>query len=163
MVTLLLDVRKCFDTTGCEQLWRWGRRHGFPHVLLRMVLQTFEMPRRLVASGSFGRQIQTSWAMVAGSCFSIALLHAMLLTPCDTLIRNMGGIQGATVGVTKYVDDLTVTVQGTVQTCSAAVWRAFDEIKAGFGDLGWQLSLNNKTAKGKTVVLATNSALNEAL
>ena len=110
MVTLLLDIRKCFDTTGCVQIWRWGRHYGFPHVILRMVLLTFELPRRLVAEGSFGRRVQTSWAMVAGSCFSIALLHAMMLTPCDPLVRNMGNIQGVQLGVTKYVDDLTITV-----------------------------------------------------
>ena len=44
MATMLLDVRKCFDTTSCEQLWRWGRHHGFPRVLLRMALKTFEQP-----------------------------------------------------------------------------------------------------------------------
>ena len=91
-----------------------------------MVLLTFEMPRRLVAAGSFGRRVQTSCAMVAGSCFSIALLHAMLLTPCDTLVRNMGGLQTARVSLTKYVDDLTITVQGTIGACREACWQAFD-------------------------------------
>ena len=163
MATLLLDITKCFDTTGCDQLWRWGRHHGFPLVLLRMVLCTFEMPRRLIASGSYGRRVQTSWAMVAGSCFSIALLHAMLLTPCDTLVRNMGNVQGVTGGVTKYVDDLTITVQGTVQSVSGAVWRAFDEVRGAFQQLGWALSLSKRDAPGKTVVIATNAALREEL
>ena len=163
MATLLLDIRKCFDTTGCDQIWRWGRHHGFPHVILRMVLLTFELPRRLVAEGSFGRRVQTSWAMVAGSCFSIALLHAMMLTPCDTLVRNMGNLQGVQVGVMKYVDDLTITVEGPLRLCRDAVWKAFDEVKTRFSDLGWALSLNKETAQGKTVALTTNTALAEML
>jgi len=116
-----------------------------------------------MASGSIGRQVQTSWAMVAGSCFSIALLHAMLLTPCDVLVRNMGNVQGVACGVTKYVDDLTITLQGSVRSVGAAVWTAFDEVKTSFSGLGWALSLNKETAQGKTVAIATNSALAEEL
>ena len=101
--------------------------------------------------------------MVAGLCFSIALLHAMLITPCDTLVRNMGNLQGVVGGVTKYVDDLTITLKGTVRSVSEAVWTAFDEVKDEFGSLGWSLSLNMEATAGKTVVLATNAALREEL
>ena len=37
--------------------------------VLSEVLRTFELPRRLKAGGSFSRQVHTSYAMVAGSCF----------------------------------------------------------------------------------------------
>ena len=132
MVTLLLDIRKCFDSTGCDPLWRWGLHHGFPRVLLRMVLRTFELPRRIVAGRFFSREVRTSCVMVAGSCFSIALLHMMFITPCDTLIRNAAGMQGVTFGLTKYVDDLTLSLRGSTEACGRGCWEVFDMVSEAF-------------------------------
>ena len=61
------------------------------------------------------------------------------------------------------MDDLTITVRGSNASCRDAVWRALDQVKEGFLDLGWQLSLNKASSKGKTVAIATNAALEAAL
>ena len=97
-----------------------------------MILVTFELPRRLVAARSFSRRGQTGHAMVAGSCFSIALLHMMLITPCDTLIRNAGGLQGVQFSLTKYVGDLTLCVRGPTDACAKASWDLLSRMAGSF-------------------------------
>ncbi len=48
-----------------------------------------------------------------GSAFAIFVLHAVLVTPCDDLLRvhQRLGLQ-TSVRIAKYVDDLAISVQG---------------------------------------------------
>ena len=47
MITILVDVVKCFDRVQLQHVWKWGVAHGMPKRLLRLVLVTSSMARRI--------------------------------------------------------------------------------------------------------------------
>ena len=127
LVTILLDIVKCFDSVGLRRVWRWGKEHGMPPRLLRMVLITYSMTRRIALLGSLNDPTRTVTAVVPGSAFAIFVLHAVLVTPCDDLLRTHQrcGLQ-ANLRIDKHVDDLAVTVHGVSADAQVLVFRAYD-------------------------------------
>ncbi len=67
LVTLLLDIVKCFDRVGLRHVWKWGIEHGMPARLLRVILVTYAMARRISVHGSYSDSVCTVTAIVPGS------------------------------------------------------------------------------------------------
>ena len=55
-------------------------------------------------------QVSTVTAIVPGSCFAIAVLHLVLMHPCDCAVRRWPDLQ-----LSKYVDDLTIVGFGRAE------------------------------------------------
>ena len=105
---MLLDLVKCFEKVRLEHVWKWGCYWGVPRRLLRVILSVFSFQRRLIVDGSHSVPQQTITAIVAGSVFSCAVLHIVLIWPCDRLLALWPSISLA-----KYVDDIGLRMKGT--------------------------------------------------
>jgi hypothetical protein len=165
LVTILLDVVKCFDRVELRHVWRWGTQHGMPTRLLRMVLVTYSLARRIAFLGSLSDPTSTRTAVVPGSAFAIFVLHAVLVTPCDDLLRahQRHGLQ-SNLRIAKYVDDIAVSVQGKCSDVQEMAINAFDWMECRLRlDLGLELSLASGVGRsardGKSVVIASNEWL----
>ena len=87
-----------------------------------------------------------------GSAFSCAILHIVLLWPCDNLLKLFPYIRLA-----KYVDDLSITVKGPRdQAADMAVAATRRLMHALEHDLDMEVSKSTASKKGKSVVLCTH-------
>ena len=107
VTTVLLDMVKCFEKVRLIHVWRWGKYWGVPVGLLKLLLQVFSFQKTIIVDGSHSKPVRTVNAIIPGSAFSCAILHIVLLWPCDKLLQLYPSIRLA-----KYVDDLTITVKG---------------------------------------------------
>ena len=82
----LLDLVKCFERVQLRHVWEWGCYWKVPRRLLRLILTVFSFQRRLIVEGSASEATETITAIVAGSVFSCAILHMVLIWPCDRLL-----------------------------------------------------------------------------
>ena len=98
------------------------------------------------------RRSPPSCAIVPGSRFAIALLHCVLLEPCDAL-AGMGGLR-----ITKYVDNLALAKEGMAR----------DVAEVLFDSAAWlidwlQRELQLETSTDKSEMLASTPWLARAL
>ncbi len=99
----LVDLVKAFEHIPLETLWQRGKRHGFPQVILRLVLELCAAPRRLVYRGAVSAATSTLTAVVAGLVAAIDLMHLMVVDALDRLRRDFPQLR-----TIAYVDDLTL-------------------------------------------------------
>ncbi len=165
LVTVLLDVVKCFDRVGLRHVWRWGTQQRMPPRLLRMILVTYALARRIAHLGSLSDPTSTRTAVVPGSAFAIFVLHAVLVTPCDDLLRahQRHGLH-ANLRIAKYVDDIAISVQGKCSDVQEIAISAFDWMECRLRlDLGLEVSLadgvGQSAREGKSVVIASSEWL----
>ena len=152
---VLLDLVKCFEKVKLIHVWTWGNYWKVPSALLKSILRVFAFQRTLIANGSHSRQMSTINAIVAGSAFSCAILHIVLLWPCDNLLRLF-----PTIRLAKYVDDISITVKGPRDLMAdTAVLATRYLISALEGDLNMEVSKENAGTEGKSVVLTTHKGL----
>ena len=150
-IIVLSDLIKCFEKVRLVDARGWGVHWKMPRRVLRMVLATFSLARRVQLDGSLSAPAQTIIAIVAGSSYAVALLHAILVRPCDTLLGRWHMF-----GLAKYIDDLSISIQGvsceiTVPLLDAVEW-LFRHLRE---NIGLAISLNDGHAQGKTVAIAT--------
>ena len=120
---MLLDLIKCFEKVRLIHVWTWGCYWGVPKRLLRVILSVFAFQRRLIVEGSHSVPVSTVAAIIAGSTFSCAILHIVLVWPCDRLLRLWPSISLA-----KYVDDLSLSMMGPRQEVAKIVPEASAEL-----------------------------------
>ena len=75
---VLVDITKCFDRLTMFQVWYWGMRAGLPRRFLRLVMGIFCFVRTVIVDGCCSDQVRIACALVAGSRFSVALLHVAI-------------------------------------------------------------------------------------
>jgi hypothetical protein len=127
-----------------------------PARLLRTILATYSVARRISMLGSVSEEVCTSTAVVPGSAFAIFILHAILVTPCDDLLRVHQRLN-ASLAVAKFVDDIAISVSGTSKDALDLALCAFDWLVARFDSIGMEVSLSGPGRKrGKTVALVSN-------
>ena len=102
--------------------------------------------------------MSTVTAIVPGSAFATAALHMVLLHPCDQLVAKWP------VTLCKYVDDLAIAYKGrsreVAEELPEAVKWFFNRLE---GDLQLEVSKDVGAKKGKSVAIASNKWLKEAL
>ena len=127
--------------------------------LLKLILQVFTFQRTMIVEGSHSNRIRTVNAIVPGSAFSCAILHIVLLWPCDKLLRLL-----PTIRLAKYVDDLSITVKGprdkAADTVVAATKRLLDMLES---DLDMEVSKTDASKQGKSVVLCTHQGMKQRM
>ena len=162
VTTVLLDLVKCSEKVQLMHVWRWGLYWGVPSGLLKLILQVFSFQRALVVEGSHSRLLHTINAIVPGSVFSCAVLHIVLIWPCDRLLILFPSIQ-----LGKYVDDLAVSVKGS---CHRAADTAVEATRCLIDmledDLAMEVSRTTWGAQGqlgKSVFLCSHARMRQRM
>ncbi len=104
----LVDLVKAFEHIPLETLWERGKKHGFPLIVLRLVLELCAAPRRLVYKGALSDVTSTLTAVVAGLVAAIDCMHLMIVDALDRIRRDYPQLRSI-----EYVDDLTLHRSGT--------------------------------------------------
>ena len=150
--SVLTDLVKCFERVRLHHVWHWGLVHRMPPKLLQMILVTYAMARRISVQGSYSDSVCTVTAIVPGSAFALMMLHAVLLHPCDVVVRRWPGVE-----VAKFVDDLALTAFGKGRKVVDDVVECVEWLCGYFNcELQLEVSLDSDDKKGKTVALASN-------
>ena len=116
----------------------------------------FSFMRRLIVDGSFSEGMSTVTAIVAGSTFSCAILHIVLIWPSDKLLQLW-----PQVSLSKYVDDLGLRVTGRLEDVAVDVVQVFDDLLALVEEpLDLEVSRGSPGHPGgKTIALASHASL----
>ena len=85
---MLLDLVKCFEQLRYNDIWKAGRRHGYPLALLRLSLASYRAGRLIFIEGVVGDLVRASRGIVAGLAFATAELRLLLLYPVFALQRG---------------------------------------------------------------------------
>eukprot|EP00973_Karenia_brevis_P038944 5376204-Karenia_brevis.AAC.1 len=124
-----------------------------------MILTVFSLQRRLIVDGSHSVEHTTYSAIVAGSVFSCAVLHIVLLWPCDKLLQLF-----PTISLAKYVDDISLSTIGAsseVAKTLPAATAAFIELLEE--DLDMPVSRRQGAEPGKSVVMTSHPGLKASM
>jgi hypothetical protein len=158
--TVLLDLIKCFENIALAHVWLWGRHWGVPSRLLRVMCGVFAFQRRLVVEGSHSLPLQTCTAIVAGSTFSCAILHIVLIWPCDKLLTLF-----PSVGLAKYVDDVSLYMEGPCREVADVLPNATKAL-VDMLERGLEMPVSRDKGKGevgKSIALASHGTLRKAM
>lgn len=174
MVTILCDLVKCFERIKLRHIWHWALHWRMPRGLLRMILVTYSMDRRLCALGCYSDPTRTLSAIVPGSVFALAVLHSMLIQPVDELLTAWRP-STVTIAAAKYVDDIAITVRGVSEDLIGVAFAVFDNFVHFLEqDLDFEVSLNEadetwgarpvaKGKKGKTKAIVSSKWLHDKM
>ena len=108
-------------------------------------------------------------AVVPGSAFAIFILHAVMVTPCDDMLRvhQRNGLH-CSVSLAKFVDDLAIPVAGVSKHVQDVALHAFDWIAERLsGELELEVSVDKGAGaarkNGNTVLVVSNGWLRAKL
>ena len=158
-VTVLLDIVKCFERLTLAQVWFWGLKAGLPRRFLLMVMKGFSVARFLVVSGCCSDSVRVFGAIVAGSRFSVGLLHLVLMGPCDYIAERWTFM----LTITKFVDDITLLLNSTGNHIVSSLPVMLAAFLTAIRELGLDPSVDEEGKKGKTVALASSCRLRRVL
>jgi len=119
----LLDLVKAFEKVKHAILVDAAVRHGYSLWLLRMSLASYRAPRAIGVNGIYTRTIVACRGITAGSTFATTELRVLLLSMVDDTYRLW-----ATVDLSLYVDDATVSATGDYLSAAVDVAGATDHI-----------------------------------
>ncbi len=126
----MLDLVKAFEHIPLETLWKKGREHSFPLVILRLVLEMCAAPRRLVFRGAVSEPTATLTAVIAGLVIAIDCMYLMVIDALDRLRADFPQVKSIA-----YVDDLTLHRVGSEdevrQDLAAATKQLVRELEEG--------------------------------
>ena len=120
-VQALLDMTKAFETIPHAKLVHTAKKYGYNLALLRLSIAAYRMGRTIGIDGAQSGVLRATRGITAGSGFAttelrILMQEVVLLTLADW---------GTSVGLTLYVDDLTIETRGDIVgaagRCAAAV------------------------------------------
>ncbi len=110
----LIDLVKAFEHIPLELLWRQARKHNFPLVLMRLVLELCASPRRLVFKKAVSGAIETLSAVIAGLVMATDCMYLAIIDVMDNIVLRFPRVRLCT-----YVDDLTLGRIGTSEVVAA--------------------------------------------
>ncbi len=145
----LVDLAKAFEHIPLQLLWERGRSHGFPLVLLRLILELCAAPRRLVYKAAVSEPVHTLTAVIAGLVSSIDMMFLLLIDVMDGLAARF-----PLVRLTAYVDDITMHCTGAEGVVAVEIRRATEWC---VGEL--EGTCNLVVSREKTVTVGTTKAL----
>ena len=155
-VQALLDMTKAFETIPHKVLAQTARRHGYNLALLKLSLAAYRMARTVGMDGVQSAPISATRGITAGSGFATTELRILMQ---DVVFRTLAE-WGPTIGLTLYVDDLTVETSGTpaiaAAKCAAAVDFIVDILQK---EMGFTVSLKKSVVVASTPVAAVATAL----
>ena len=85
------------------------------------------LARRISVCGSLSEVVSTCTAVIPRSAFAIFMLHAVLIELRDQLLHQPRFVDyTSSLGLAKYVDDLTIIVHGRCHEACADAMHAID-------------------------------------
>jgi hypothetical protein len=157
-VTVLLDTVKCFEHLSLHHVWYRDRKKGVPARLLRLVMIVFSFARTIMVQGSASDLVVTVGAIIAGSRFSCALLHLVLVALCDSLITVWPALD-----LTKFVDDLSFVLFDTIGNIIDQLPLILVRLFRLLAELDLEPSLDVNGKVGKTVAIASHKVVQDAV
>ncbi len=145
----LVDLAKAFEHIPLQLLWDRGRSHGFPLVLLRLILELCAAPRRLVYKMAVSEPVYTLTAVIAGLVSSIDLMFLLLIDVMDGLAARFPMVR-----LTAYVDDITMHRTGREGEVALEIRRATEWCVGAL-----EGSCNLVVSREKTVTVGATRAL----
>jgi len=146
----LLDLVKAFEKVKHAILVDAAVRHGYSLWLLRMSLASYRAPRAIGVNGVYTRTITACRGITAGSTFATTELRVLLLTMVDETYKLW-----ATVDLSLYVDDATVSATGDYLSAAVDVAGATDHIvRHCEAALELEISVKKSVAAAGTMGLA---------
>ena len=146
----LMDLTKAFEAVPHDLLLDAAKRRGFPIALLRMSIAAYRLKRAIGIDGVYSRQIQATRGITAGSGLATTELRLLLLDVIEPTKSRWGGA----LGLTLYVDDLTISIRGARRHVAQKLAAAVDFVTQIFEE---QLRLN--VSKTKSVVVASRPSV----
>ena len=141
----MLDLTKAFELVDHAKLLDAAKRRGYPLALLRMSLSAYRLSRTIGVDGCFSRTITATRGITAGSGFATSELRLLLLDVLEETHRSWG----ASVRLTLYVDDLTISVKGATSFVKNRLAAVIDQVVCTFHH---KLALQVSVAKSVVVV-----------
>ena len=145
-----MDLTKAFETIPHYLLLDAAKRRGVPLSLLRMSLAAYRLRRSVGIDGVYSRTIRATRGITAGSGFATTELRLLLLD----VIQPAKARWGDGLGLTLYVDDLTISVRGARKHVARKLAAAVDFVTEIFEK---QLELN--VSRSKSVVVASKLSI----
>ena len=105
------DITKAYECVRHEKLRETGEAHHYPLVLLRLDLNSYSWPRRLVLDKAVSRPIFPGRSMIAGSSGATFQLKCYMLSD----IRKHC-VAHPHVPINLHIDDITQECQHSVET-----------------------------------------------
>ena len=146
----LLDLTKAFEAVPHDHLLDAAKRRGFPVALLRMSIAAYRLKRAVGIDGVYSREIRATRGITAGSGFATTELRLLLLDVIEPVKSRWGGC----LGLSLYVDDLTISVSGARKSIAQKLASAVDFVTEIFES---QLRLN--VSRTKSVVVASRRVI----
>ena len=149
---LLLDVTKCYENVNRHELARLARALHFPPVLLRLSIQSYAWPRRVVLSHDIvSAQIPSDRGIAAGSIFACYEIGAYVVQAVDYLGQFKSIGRQLTTRVLIHVDDLQLYGEAESKECLVdGMAQLSDEAAQQFSALDMHFS------ESKAVTVATS-------
>ena len=145
---MLVDLTKAFETVSHQALIDAATKKGYPLLLLKLALDAYRIDRAIGIDGTFSQRLKATQGITAGSALATTELKLLLLDVIAEVNTNFGG----DLGVTLYVDDLTISARGSTACVTSTLARATDQVVAHFQRLGMIVS------QKKSVVVASSHA-----
>ena len=150
-VQALLDMTKAFETIPHRVLAQTARKHGYNLALLRLSVAAYRISRTVGLDGVQSAPMQATRGITAGSGFATTELRILMQ---DVVLRTLED-WGPMIGLTLFVDDLTVETSGTpadaARRCAAAVDYI---IKILEDEMGFTVSLKKSVVVSSSPVAA---------
>ena len=148
-------MTKAFETVPHKVLAHTARRHGYNLALLRLSVAAYRMSRAVVMNGIQSAPMEATRDITAGSGFATTELRIFMQ---DVVIRTLAE-WGPMVGLTLYVDDLTVETSGAPaeenKRCAAAVDFIIEILEK---EMGFAVSLKKSVVVASSPVAAVATA-----
>jgi hypothetical protein len=136
-VDSMLDLVKAFETVPHQKLIDAAERLGYPTKLLRLSLAAYRFQGAVGVEGVFGKLVQATRGITAGSGFATTELRVILTELMLELKAKFAPIVSAKL----YVDDLSIAGSGPRRECIAtsamALKHAVDRFENKLGDAGF--------------------------
>ena len=100
---ILWDIRKCYEFVNHEILIDCAHRHDYPLAVLRICLQSYRTPRRILLNGLVSSFLEPTAGILAGCSKATSLLRLYLL---DLMHSNIGSHPSVSLNI--YIDDLAL-------------------------------------------------------
>ncbi len=155
-VSILMDIKKCFDHVPHDVLIAEATSQKFPPQILYMALAIFRLERVITLGGAYADAIQPTRSILAGEGNATAALRALMLSALDRVWRCAAGLT-----LTVIVDDVTARIVGSEGAVVKNTPVLIEEILRQFED---NLRLPVSRGKqGKTVAVANSRRLGKKI
>ncbi|CAK0815944.1 unnamed protein product, partial [Prorocentrum cordatum] len=140
--TLLLDIKKFYDSVSFVHLLAVATQQGFPAIVAAMEVQLYAGPRHLRQRAWLGRRLQPERSVAAVSGNGGKLTKVML---GPVIARAHRACERAQLWT--FIDDAVIRSVGARQSVKADIYQAAVALKQGLDEAGFEVSTKTVLAR----------------